>query len=116
QIIIQIKKDTSKPVYLLGHSMGGVISKYYAATYDNYDGLIVMSSPNSVKKLGVLQWLPMFLVGNIRIKTNFQDPRLSNLPPDENVEPYALKSFTLRLIINVLKRGLKYIRKNISKI
>ncbi|CDR30755.1 Phospholipase ytpA [Acholeplasma oculi] len=116
QIIIQIKKDTSKPVYLLGHSMGGVISKYYAATYDNYDGLIVMSSPNSVKKLGVLQWLPMFLVGNIRIKTNFQDSRLSNLPPDENVEPYALKSFTIRLIINVLKKGLKYIRKNISRI
>lgn len=116
QIVNHLKKDTAKPVYLLGHSMGGVISKCYAATYDNYDGLIVLSSPNSVKQLGILQWLPMILVGNLRIKTNFQDPRLSNLPPDENVEPYALKSFTLRLVFNVLKKGLKFIKKNISKI
>lgn len=114
EVVTHVRKDTDLPIYLLGHSMGGIITKLYATMYDNFDGTIIMSSPTSAQRLGILGLLPNFLFGNYKIKTDFSDPRLSHFPPSENVDPYALKQFTFRLIIQTLKLGTKYIGNNIS--
>ncbi|WP_025724861.1 alpha/beta fold hydrolase [Acholeplasma granularum] len=114
ELVEQTKKHNNLPIYLLGHSMGGIITKLYATLYDNFDGSIIVSSPHQTPKLGIFGMLPAFIFGGLRIKTDFSDTRLSHFPPTDNVDPYALKSFTYRLIIQTLKRGIKNIQKQIS--
>lgn len=114
ELIEHVRTITDVPVYLLGHSMGGIITKVYATMYDNFDGTIILSSPVSSKALGILNMLPSWMVGFMKVKTDFSDPRLSHFPPSDNVDPYALKFFTGRLIIQTLKKGTKHIEKNIS--
>src|SRR5690554_543827 len=116
EIVEQTKLEHKLPIYLIGHSMGGIITKLYATLYDNFDGAIILSSPSNSQKLGVFGILPSWLFGFLRIKTDFSDDRLSHFPPSDNVDPYALKNFTFRLIIQTLKIGTKYIEKNINNI
>lgn len=114
--LVQKAKETyNLPVYLLGHSMGGVITNVYAVTHDDYDGTIIMSAPSNSQGLGILKILPYSLMGWLRIKTDFKDDRLSHYPFSNDVDPYALKSFTIRLIGNVLIRGNNRIHRNINK-
>ena len=40
---------TSK-VFLVGHSMGGLITNLYASTYNNVDGVIITASPTNYLK------------------------------------------------------------------
>src|SRR5690606_28232146 len=82
-----------------------------ATLYDNFDGTIIMSSPTSARRLGLVSLLPGFLFRSYKLKTNFADTRLSHFPPSDNVDPYALKHFTFRLIIQILKVGTKHIEK-----
>src|SRR5690554_1786873 len=114
ELVEQTKKVYDGPIFLLGHSMGGIITKVYATLYDNFDGTIIMSSPTSAQRLGLVSLLPSFLFGSFKLKTDFTDTRLSHFPPSDNVDPYALKYFTFRLIIQTLKKGTKHIEKNIN--
>lgn len=111
ELVEQTKKVYDGPIFLLGHSMGGIITKVYATLYDNFDGTIIMSSPTSAQRLGLVSLLPSFLFGSYKLKTDFTDTRLSHFPPSDNVDPYALKHFTFRLIIQTLKVGTKHIEK-----
>lgn len=116
ELVVYTKKNNEHlPVYLLGHSMGGIITKVYATLYDNFDGSLILSSPNNSQRLGLFGLLPTALFGSLKIKTDFSDPRLSHFPASDNVDPYALKYFTYRLIIQTLKKGTQHIEKNISK-
>lgn len=108
------KNNDNLPIFLLGHSMGGIITKVYATLHNNFDGSIILSSPNSSQRLGMFGLLPISLFGSLKIKTDFSDPRLSHFPASDNVDPYALKFFTFRLIIQTLKKGTQHIDKNIS--
>src|SRR5690554_4505761 len=114
EIVEHTKLEHRLPIYLIGHSMGGIITKLYATLYDNFDGAIILSSPSNSQKLGVFGILPSWLFGFLRIKTDFSDDRLSHFPPSDNVDPYALKNFTFRLIIQTLKVGTKHIEKRIQ--
>lgn len=114
-LIEKVRQTYDLPIYLLGHSMGGVITNVYATTYDDYDGTIIMSAPTNSQGLGILKILPYSWMGWLRIKTDFKDTRLSHLPFSDDVDPYALKSFTLRLIGNVLVRGISRIHKHLNR-
>ncbi len=113
-IIIETKKDSNLPIYILGHSMGGVITNVYASLYSNFDGVILLATPTQTPSMGLLSIIPYNLFGFLRIKTDFSDDRLSHFPPSDNVDPYALKSFTLRLIGNVLKTAMKTLKSNLG--
>jgi len=108
------KNYNGLPLFLLGHSMGGMITKVYSTLYDNFDGSIILSSPSSSQRLGLFGLLPVTLFGSLKIKTDFSDPRLSHFPASDNVDPYALKYFTYRLIIQTLKKATQHIDKNIA--
>ncbi|VEU82287.1 alpha/beta fold hydrolase [Acholeplasma hippikon] len=115
-IVDEVRKDNNLPIYLLGHSMGAVITNVYATQYDDYDGSISLSAPTIPLKLGVLNMLPMWLVGKSKVKTNFKDERLSHFPPSDNVDPYALKYFTFRLAKQVTKKAVSDTLKKVNNI
>ncbi len=98
----------------MGHSMGGIITNIYATIYDNFDGAIILAAPMESPNLGPFNFLPYKLFGFLRFKTDYKDERLSHFPPSDNVDPYALKYFTLRLVGDLMKTGMKYFHKNIS--
>lgn len=113
-IIIETRKESDLPIYILGHSMGGVITNIYASLNDDFDGVILLATPTVTPNLGILSVIPYNLFGFLRFNTDFKDTRLSHFPPSDNVDPYALKSFTLRLIGNVLKTGMKILKDNMN--
>lgn len=115
ELVEHVRKSNDLPIYLLGHSMGGVITKVYATLYDNFSGTIILASPFDASNLGIFGYLPGWLIGRIRVKTDFSDPRLSHFQSSDNVDPYALKNFTVRLILQTLKKGTKHVQKNIDK-
>ncbi len=114
QLILKIKDTTSLPIFLLGHSMGGVITNLYATTYDNYDGSIILSAPSQSSQLGILNILPYSLLSWVKIKTDFKDSRLSHIPFSNDVDPYALNHFSLRLTGNLMIRGIRTVNKQIK--
>lgn len=110
------KDELNLPVYLIGHSMGGVITHLYALTYHDIAGVIVSASPfYTPNQLSVFKMIGYRLFGSLRFKTNYDDPRLTSIEHDKRVNPYVLKSFTLRLVGETLIRGLRYIKKNLVK-
>ena len=115
-LVEETKKTYNLPVYLLGHSMGGIITNIYSTLYDNYDGSIILSSPTEVTSLGPFNLIPYQLFGFLKFKTDFNDTRLSHFPPSDNLDPYALKYFTLRLAGNIMRTGQKYLNKHVGKI
>ena len=111
-IVSEVKKETQLPLFLLGHSMGGVITNAYTTMYDDYEGSITLAAPAFPMNLGIGNILPYWLFGKKKFKTNFNDERLSHFPPSDNVDPYALKYFTFRLAKEVTKVAVKESIKN----
>ncbi|MBN3490289.1 alpha/beta fold hydrolase [Acholeplasma equirhinis] len=116
QLVLDTKKSFDLPVYLLGHSMGGIITNLYSTLHDDYDGSIILASPTEPTSLGPFNVIPYQLFGFLKFKTDFNDDRLSHFPPSDNLDPYALKYFTLRLTGNIMRTGIKLLNKNVDKI
>lgn len=114
QLIKETSDESKLPIFLMGHSMGGIITNIYATIYDDFAGTIILASPMQAPNLGPFNFLPYKLFGFLRFKTDFKDERLSHFPPSDNVDPYALKYFTLRLVGNLMKTGMEHFHKNIG--
>jgi alpha-beta hydrolase superfamily lysophospholipase len=116
ELVTFVKEKYELKVFLLGHSMGGLISSATAIRYQNVDGLITSAMPiTTPKKMMSLRWWPNFILGK-KITTNFKDPRLSSIGPRFDYDPYGLTYFRLRLIKAILVDTVRYIRKNHQKL
>ncbi len=109
------EKTFNFPVFLIGHSMGGILTNLYALKNPNLKGVIISAAPyqtpkslNLFKVIGYRPW------GFLKFKTNFQSPYLSNIPYEPRINPFDIKTFRLRLTGEVLIRGIKNLRKNIK--
>jgi alpha-beta hydrolase superfamily lysophospholipase len=114
--IVETNREKYSKIILMGHSMGGIITNAYSVQYDDYDASIVLSAPTEPHNFGIFNLLPLWMVGQFKVKTNFKDSRLSHLTPSDNVDPYALKYFTFRLISQITRKAPQFITKNIIKI
>ncbi len=99
-------------VFLVGHSLGGVITNLYASIYNNVNGVIISSSPTTyLKELKAFRYIPKFLINFIKIKTWFEDPSLlheNNYQKDE----YDLNYFYIKYVSEALIKGMKQLIKN----
>jgi len=116
QIVNYVKSKCEK-VFLLGHSLGGIISNLYALKYNNIDGLIISSAmsyiPENFKKFKNY-FLRIFLKYK-KIKTNFYNEKLlvyNNYKDDI----FDLKFYYFKLISEVLIKGINNLNKNFTKI
>lgn len=111
ELVVLAYQQTSK-VYLIGHSMGGIITNLYAALNNNIDGVIITASPTTyMKDLKNLRFLPKLLINNKKIKTNFKDPKLTH-NNDYVVDAYDIRYFRFKLANEVLLKGMKQLIKN----
>lgn len=114
ELVNYAKKKTSK-VFLIGHSMGGIITNLYVVKYGNINGVIVTSSP--VDLLPSIQKIKRFpfkkLLGNKQLRTSFTDTRL--LHKINYVDDiYDLRKYYSIIGVEVLYFGIKYLNKNIN--
>jgi len=117
QIVNHYQKDNSQPIFLIGHSMGAVITNAYAMTYQDVAGIISAAGP--VRTPSIFLGLTGFftkLMPNKKILTNFDDENLSYKGKMFETDPYALKYFTLKMIRQILVKGVNYNSKNVKKL
>jgi len=101
-------------VYLIGHSMGGVITNIYTAINNSVDGVIITASPtNFLKELNLLRFVPKFITNGIKVKTNFKDATMSSINNYQK-DAYDLNYFYFKIINETMFKGMKVLRKNLD--
>lgn len=114
ELVNYAKKKTTK-VFLIGHSMGGIITNLYVVKYGNVNGVIVTSSPfDYLPSIDKIRKFPFKkLLGLKQLKTSFTDTRL--LHEINYVDDiYDLKKYYAKIGVEVLYYGIKYLNENIS--
>lgn len=117
-LVEQEKQLKPKKIFLLGHSMGGLIVDIYAVKYKDVDGIISSAAPSYfVKDTWLLRFLGYKWLGFVRMKTNFSDGRLSRNKDVEDAyeqDPLNLKYFYVSLAGNLMISGVRYLNKRIK--
>jgi alpha-beta hydrolase superfamily lysophospholipase len=102
----------TEKVFLYGHSLGGVITNLYALENQNISGVVVTASPtNYLPIMRLLKVIPGFLINNLKLKTNFNDPRL-NHQNKYLKDQYDLDYVVFKLVLEVMIKGMKQLRKS----
>lgn len=120
QLVEYTKEKFKTKVYLIGHSMGALITNLYVINYPEVDGVIITGATATFnKQINFLRYLPWQPFWFINIKTNFFDPNLQDdIPSKEEImlDSSLLDKFNIRLIYETMIRGLRVIRKNMRNI
>lgn len=118
ELVIEEKKKEPKKLYLLGHSMGGLIVLMYGVTYQDVDGIISSAAPSYfIKDVLPFRVMGYKWLGFLPKKTNFADDQLSRNKAVEEAyieDPLVLKKFYFSLAGNMFVSGVRYLNKNIK--
>ena len=117
--MVKIEREKApKKLFLLGHSMGGLIVNLYAVKYGDVDGIISSAAPTDyIKDVLPLRIVGYRFLGFIKKKTDFADGRLSRIKKveeDYNNDPFVLKAFYISLVGNMFVSGVRYLNKHIK--
>lgn len=116
---IALKENVGKPIYMLGHSMGGLITVAYGAKYPNIlNGQITSGA--------AVDYLPIFEnlkdvdldeEGEDLVPNGLSDLicRDINVVEDYDKDPLVLKDTTKRLLKTTFIDGVKWLHENIKK-
>lgn len=119
ELILDEKKRLDQKIFLIGHSMGGLIVNMYACKYHDVDGIISSAAPSYfVKDVLPFRFIGYRWLGFLAKKTNFADDQLSRIKSVEEAyvnDPLNLKKFYFSLAGNMMVGGVRYLNKNISK-
>lgn len=118
-LIVSDNRNNDK-IFLLGHSMGGLIVNLYAAKYGNVDGIISSGGANlTPKDAKILKYIGFWYLRWAKINSKRFDQGLSR---DANVlkmkkdDILNLKYIYISLIGEMFVKGIKYLHQNINKI
>ncbi len=119
EIVNYVRKEHSDiPVFLFGHSMGGLIVDMYGATYDDVDGIISSAAASYfVKDVAPFKVIGYKWLNWVKLKTNFADNKLSSIKEVEEryiADPLNLKYYYISLAGGMMVGGVKYLNKNIN--
>lgn len=117
------KENSNKPIYILGHSMGGFITCLYGIKHPNKlkGQILIGAAVNTLPDAkGYRSYLYEFM--NIFMKNKMIKNPVSNyICKDEEViteyveDTLVLKEATLNFYVHFLVKGRKFINKNINK-
>ena len=118
ELVIEEKKNSELKIFLIGHSMGGLIVNMYGVKYHDIDGIISSAAPSYF----IRDVLPFRIIGYkwlgfLAKKTNFADDQLSRIKAVEEAyinDPLNLKKFYFSLAGNMFVSGVRYLNKNIK--
>lgn len=118
-IVTAEKQQSNHKIFLIGHSLGGLIVDLYAVKYGDVDGVISSAAPSYfIKDVLPLRFIGYKLLGWIPKKTNFADDQLSRIKEVEDAyinDPLNLKHFYISLVGAMFISGVRYLNKNVSK-
>jgi len=118
QLVLEEKKKAPKKIYLLGHSMGGLIVDMYGVKYQDVEGIISSAAPSYfIKDVLPLRFIGYKWMGFLTKKTNFADDQLSRIKQVEDdyiQDPLNLKKFRFSLAGNMFVSGVRYLNKHID--
>ena len=119
QLVIEEKKNAPKKLFLLGHSMGGLIVDMYGAKYADVDGIISSAAPSYfIKDVLPFRFIGYKWLGFLTKKTSF-DNQLSRNKAVEDAyvkDPLNLKKFHFSLAGNMFVSGVRYLNKHVENI
>ncbi len=118
ELVKHERKLETKNIYLLGHSMGGLIVDLYAVKYGDVEGIISSAAPSYyLKDVLPLRIIGYKWLGFLRKKTDFSDGRLARNKAVEEAydqDPLNLKHFYFSLVGNMFVSGVKYLNKHLK--
>ena len=113
------KRYPDDQIFILGHSLGGLITHLYGVTHQDVDGLITSGAPTKfIKDVLPIRILGPKLLGWYSVKTNFADDKLSRIPSVEKDyinDPLNLKRMYGSLIGQMMVLGVRYLHKHLHK-
>ncbi len=115
KMLVTVAKKYNENTFLIGHSLGGLITNLYASIYNDIKGVVISSSPTTyLTELRFLRFFPKFLINFIKIKTWFEDPKLVH---DNTylVDEFDLNYFYLKYVTETMFKGMKELIKNTPK-
>lgn len=115
-VIVKNERKNNEKIFLIGHSMGGLINTLYYLEYGQASGAIIIASPlDYVIKPTFINKISLKLFGFKKMKTNFADEKLSHHAHNLN-DPLNLKYFKVDLVYQILIKGLYKIINNYGSI
>lgn len=119
ELVNEEKKMNPKKVFILGHSMGGLIVDMYAVKYHDIDGVIVSAAPSHfIKDVLPFRIIGYRCLGWLPKKTNFADDQLARIKSVEEdyvADPLNLKKFYFSLAGNMFVGGVRYLNRRIDQ-
>lgn len=118
ELVLHEKKANPLKIFLIGHSMGGLIVNMYAVKYHDVDGIISSAAPSYfIKDVLPFRFIGYRWLGFMTKKTNFADDQLSRIKSVEEAyiqDPLNLKRFHFSLAGNMFVGGVRYLNKQIA--
>lgn len=117
-LVMEEKKKKPKKIFLIGHSLGGLIVDLYGVTYKDTDGIISSAAPSYfVKDVLPLRILGFRWLGWMKKKTDFADDQLSRIKEVEEDyvnDPLNLKAFRFSIVGHLMVKGVRYLNRNVG--
>lgn len=118
-IVNEAKKKQYKKIFLIGHSMGGLIVNMYGVKYPkNINGIISSGAPTYfIKDVLPFRIIGYKWIGFLNRKNEFANDSLSRIKEVEDDyinDPLNLKTFKFSLAGNMFVGGVRYFNKNIN--
>ncbi|EMR14436.1 MAG: alpha/beta fold hydrolase [Sweet potato little leaf phytoplasma] len=114
QLVKNVKQNSSMKIFLIGHSMGGIIVNNYVIKYKNINGAVISSAPSREVSNICFNYPFYFFSWWQRKKLNFNSSKIAHFPLGKGYHPYRLESVSYRLLRNLLVLSMRYLNKNFS--
>lgn len=113
-IINFVRKKNNLKIFLIGHSMGGIITQNYVVKYGDVDGVVISSAPVFIPShLNKYLKYPLYLFNFKKKKLNFNSFKIVNSFVRYPKNPYRLEYVTSRLLRNLLFLSLRYLKQKL---
>ncbi|MDV3167164.1 MAG: alpha/beta fold hydrolase [Vigna little leaf phytoplasma] len=113
-IVNFVKTKNSLKIFLIGHSMGGVIINNYVIKHNNVDGVIISATPTIFCSLTKYLRYPFYFFNWKKIKLNFNSKKIIHNSLKQNYFPYRLDYVTPRFLRNLLFLSISFLQKKIK--
>lgn len=118
-LVSEEKKLNAKKIFLIGHSMGGLIVNLYAVKYPkSVHGIISSAAPTYfIKDVLPFRFIGYKWLGFVNKKNDLADDSLSRIKEVENdyvSDPLNLKVFKFSLAGNMFVGGVRYFNKHLE--
>ena len=119
KVVLHDKQRNNNKIFLLGHSMGGLVVNLYQVKYGDIAGVIsVAAATQTPKDMKIFKYIGFKYLSFISVSSNIFN---NDLAKDPNVsinarkDPLRLKRLYLSLLGEMFIKGVKYLHKNIEK-